>query len=400
MRSNTACNNKFLKEFNQTSILEMVRVHKAISRAKLSRLTGLTPTSISGIVSELLKMGYISERGIGESKGGRKPKLVELKPDSLYAVGVDIDVNYISIILMDSTSRIIEEKRLMTPKTMVFEKVMDVIRIEINKIVEERSISVERLLGIGMSVPGIVDPGSCKVVLAPDLGWENVSVKDQFPDFKGIKVYVENEAMASAISENWMGCCQGTSDFICINIKSGLYSGIFIDGRPYRGAGGKSGEIGHIVVDEHGPRCVCGNYGCLITKASTKPMVEQAKKLVRQGIVSKLNEIEDIEEISVEFIVECARDGDEAARHILLESARFFGIAISNIVNILNPQKIVLGKEFLKYSDIVLDYIKEIVMIRARKQPAQDVEITVSGLGERASVLGAAIIPLKVFFGK
>ncbi|KNY25603.1 ROK family transcriptional regulator [Pseudobacteroides cellulosolvens] len=393
-------NNRFLKEFNQTAILDMIRVHRAISRAELSKLTGLSPTAIGSIVSELLEIGYISETGIGESKGGRRPVLIEIKPESLYTIGIDMDVNYISFVLMDTTSRIIEEKMLTMPKTIIFENVMKVIQKEIKRILKDHSITLERLLGIGLSVPGMVDSLEGKVIFAPNMGWENVDIRGQFPDLKGVNVYVENEAMASAISENWIGTCQGISNFVCVNIKSGIGSGIFIDGKPYRGTSGITGELGHMVVDSNGSKCRCGNYGCLETIASTTHMVEQAKRLVKSGIASKLNDIEDVEEIDAKSIIDCAREGDEVSRNILLESARFLGLAVSSIVNILSPQKIVLGKDFVNYSDIVLDSLKEIVMCKALKQTSKDIEITESKLGERASVLGSAIIPLKVFFGK
>lgn len=400
MKGNITGNNRFLKEFNQTVVLDMIRVHKAISKAEISKLTGLSPTAIGVIVSELLEMGYITESGIGESNGGRRPVLIELKPQSLYTIGIDMDVRYISLVLMDTTSRIIGEKTLDMPQNMAFEKVMDVIQSEIGKIVKEYDIAMEKLLGIGLSVPGMVDSRECKVVFAPNLGWENVDIKHQFPDLPGIKVYVENEAMASAISENWIGCCQGIRNFVCINIKSGIGSGIFIDGKPYRGASGITGEIGHMMVDSNGLKCNCGNYGCLETIASTTRIVEQAKKLVKEGVASKLNDIQDVEEISAQSVIDAARDGDGVSINLLLESARFLGLAISSIVNILNPEKVILGKEFVNYADIVLDHLKEIVRCKALKQTAKDIEITRSKLGERASLLGSAIIPLKVFFGK
>lgn len=393
-------NNRFLKEFNQTAILDMIRVHKAISRAELSKLTGLSPTAIGSIVSELLEMGYISESGTGESKGGRRPVLIELKPKSFYTIGIDMDVNYINFVLMDITSWIIEERTLEMPESLVFENVMKVIRGEIKKILRDYDIAAERLLGIGMSVPGMVDSRDLKIIFAPNMGWEDIDVKEQFEDLSDIKVYVENEAMASAISENWIGTCQGISNFVCVNIKSGIGSGIFIDGKPYRGTSGITGEVGHMVVDSNGTKCRCGNYGCLETIASTTHMVDQAKRLVKSGIASKLNDISDVEDLSAKSIIDCAREGDEVSRNILLESARYLGLAISSIVNILSPQKVVFGKDFVHYSDIVLDHMKEIVMCKALKQTSKDVEITESKLGERASVLGSAIIPLKVFFGK
>ncbi len=400
MTKNRTGNNKFLKKFNQTVILDLIRINKEISRAELSKLTGLSPTATGGIVSELMDKGYITKKGVGVSKGGRRPVMLELKPRSFYSIGVDMDINYLSFILMDTTNEVIEERLLKMPKPAVFEEVIKIAGKEIKKIIDNHNIQTDRLLGVGMSIPGMIDTRKEKIILAPNLEWENKEIKIPFEEFPDISVYAENEAMASAIGENWIGTCKGINNFVCINIKSGIGSGIFIEGKPYRGAGGSTGEVGHIVVDDNGIKCGCGNYGCLETISSTTRIVEKAKKLVKQGIVSKLNDVKDIEEIDIDTIIVAAKDGDEVSKNILIESARYLGLAISSIVNILNPEKIVIGKEFVNYADLVMSQLQKIVDCRALKRPAQDVEITKSQLGEKASVLGAAIIPVKVLFGR
>ncbi len=400
MTKNRTGNNKFLKKYNQTGLLDLIRIHKTVSRAELSKLTGLSPTAIGGIVSELLIKGYIREVGTGESSGGRKPVMVELNPKSFYSIGVDMDVNYIIIVLMDITNEVFEEKLLNMPESKKPDEVMAVIGDQIKELISRYAIDHERLLGIGFSIPGMVDRKAHKVVLAPNLEWEDVDIKTSFSGFLDTPVYLENEAMASAIGENWMGSCQGINHFVCINIHSGIGSGIFIDGKPYHGAGGSTGEVGHITVDDDGPKCGCGNYGCLETTASIPRIVEHAQKLVKQGIVSKLNDIGDVEEMNLQFIISAARDGDEPARNILVESARYIGLAVCNIANILNPERIVFGKEFILYSDIVMEQIKNIVQHKALKKAASDVELTTAKLKDKASVYGAAIIPIKKLFGK
>jgi N-acetylglucosamine repressor len=215
-----------------------------------------------------------------------------------------------------------------------------------------------------------------------------------------LPAYIENEAMASAICENWIGACQGASNFVCVNIKSGIGAGIFTGGRLYRGTGGSAGEVGHIVVDENGPRCGCGNYGCLETIVSTGRIIDKARRVVRQGVVSTLNDVGDADEITLEQIANAARQGDEAARSLLNEAARYLGIALSNLVNTLNPSRIVLGKDFVVYGDLVMDTLRNVIDTKALKRPASNVEIMATEIGERASTLGAAIIPLKVLFGR
>lgn len=300
-------NNRYLKEFNQTGILDLIRIHKSISRADLSKLTGLSPTAIGGIVSGLLEAGYITEVGIGKSKGGRRPMLLELKPQSFYSIGIDVDTNYLRLVLMDITSKVIDERLVNVPQTLFFEVIIKEIANKTFEIMKDNNIEVKKLLGVGVSIPGMIDSRGGKVILAPNLGWENVDIIEKLTELINLPVFIENEAMASAICEYWVGACQGTKNFVCINIMSGIGSGIFIDGKPYRGAGGTTGEVGHIVVDDSGKKCGCGNYGCLETFSSTNGIIERANHLIKQGVVSKLNDIENIEEINIKTIIDTAR---------------------------------------------------------------------------------------------
>lgn len=400
MTKRKAGNNKFLKKYNESQILNLIRIHKAISRAELSQITGLSPTATGLIVSSLIDKGYIYEIGTGESKGGRRPVLLKLKPDSYYSIGIDIDTSFINIVLIDSTGKIVyEDSDSLTPP-ILFEHIIERLKSYVEEVLKKYHLKPDRLLGIGISVPGLVDIKTHEIILAPNLEWENVDIKSKLSKHLNVPIYIENEAMASAICESWIGVCQDVKNFVCINVESGIGAGIFAGGELYRGAGGSAGEVGHIMVDENGPKCGCGNYGCLETMASVKSMVDKAKKLVRQGTASSLNKLKDVDSITIDSIVEAARAGDETSKSILLESARYLGIAISNIVNTLNPSKIVIGKEFVKYADLVMSQIKSVVSRKALKFPASKVQIVASKIGEKSSTYGAAIIPLKVLFGK
>lgn len=397
-RSRTG-NSKFLKAYNETSILDLIRVEKRLSRADISKLTGLSPTAAGAIVSSLIDKGYICETGIGESSGGRKPVLLELRQDSYYSIGMDVDVGSILFILMDITGKVVHKKTSVlsenTPEAAVLAAIDG-----IKDILRKYSIKEERLLGVGLSVPGMVDAVTHRIVLAPNLGWEDVDFGGILKERTSLPVYIENEAMASAICENWIGACRNDSDFVCVNIKSGIGAGIFTGGKPYRGAGGSAGEVGHIVVDENGPKCGCGNYGCLETFASTGRIVEKARRMIRQGFVPGFSGVDQAEDLRLDDIADAARTGDEAAMGLLNEAARYLGIALSNLVNTLNPSKIVLGKDFTVYGDLVMETLRSVIDRKALKRPAAGVEILVSEIGERTSTLGAAIVPLKMLFGR
>ncbi|MGI6777657.1 MAG: ROK family protein [Acetivibrionales bacterium] len=400
MTRKKAGNNQFLKKYNEAQVLNLIRIRHAVSRADLSEATGLSPTAIGVIVSGLIERGYIHEIGTGESRGGRKPVLLKLKPDSYYSVGVDVDTSYMNIVLMDSTGRIIFEDSAALNPPVIFEDFIRRLQDSVTEVIGKFSVNADRLLGVGISVPGLIDVKTQQIILAPNLGWKNADIIPRLDRLRGVPLYIENEAMASAMCESWVGMCQDVKNFVCINVESGIGAGIFTSGEVYRGADGSAGEVGHIMVDENGPKCGCGNYGCLETVASIKSIVEKAKKLVRQGTVSMLNEIEDVDTISIDSVIKAAREGDEASRNILNESARYIGIAISYIVNTLNPSKIVIGKEFVKYADLVMDQVKNVVSCKALEFPASKVEIVPSQMGCKSSVYGAAIIPIKALFGK
>ncbi len=383
-------NNEFLKEFNRTRILDYVRTCGPVSRKRLSELTGLSPTAVGQTVSVLMEKGYIHETGSGGSSGGRPPVLLELKPGSYFSIGLDIDTGRIFTVVTDICGNTVCEHFFACNTENDAPGVIAQAEKMVEGVLQECRIETERLLGIGISVPGLIKPETQKVILAPNLKWKDVSTRKWFDAFEGIPVFVENEAMASAICEHWLGKAMHRENFICINIASGIGAGIFTGGRPYRGKSGTAGEVGHITVDNNGPVCGCGNRGCLETLASTGWMTQRAGKAL--GLAK--------EGMTLDNLVEYAQNGDRTAESVLFESAEYMAYAISILVNIFNPEMIILGKDFVKYSHIVMGYIRESVENRALKAPASAVSIAASSIGARSPALGASIIPLKAIFGK
>ncbi len=396
MKIGTIGNNKFLKELNETYLLELIRTNKQISKADLAQLTGLSPTACGIIVMNLLEKGYITEAGVGVSTGGRRPILYELIPRSYFSIGVDIDVDYIRFILMDITGQVEYRDRIPSISSYSVLASIELVEDKIHQIINKYNIKEDRLLGVGISIPGMIDNITHEIVFAPNLGWERVDLENMMASIGSFPIYVDNEAICSAICENWIGCCINQKDFVCINMKSGIGSSIFAGGNLYRGCSGSAGEIGHIMVDPNGPKCGCGNYGCLETLASSKAMVEKAQKQIKQGLIADLT---DIDSITIDDIISSTKAGNEATRVILVEASGYLGLAVANLINTINPSKIVLGKELNKFPEDILEHLKNIAFAKALKYPASRVEIVTSELGEDTSALGAAIIPLQKLFG-
>ena len=324
-------NNRFLKEFNQAGVLDLIRLHGAISRAEISSLTGLSPTAAGKIVSALIKKGYIHEVGEGKSSGGRRPILLELKPRSFFSIGIDLDVNGIRLVFIDITGTIIYRSFYPFNKinnSLSFSDVIKKVQNISEKAAYDLKIDYERILGIGISIPGIIDTEDKKIISAPNLKWKDVHLEMYLNENFKVPVYVENEAMASAICENWVGCCRDLSDFVCINIGTGIGSGIYTGGKLYRGVGGSAGEVGHIVVNVNGPKCGCGNYGCLETMASIAGIMERVKKLPTYNNIRNKYKPANRKGMDFDAVLKAARDGNEAVKSILMDSAKYLGIAV------------------------------------------------------------------------
>ncbi len=398
MNNSRTGNNRFLKKYNQERILDEIRIKKRVSRSDLAESTGLSATAAGTVVSALLSKGYICETGEGKSTGGRKPILLELKRNSWFSIGIDVDTSMLTVVVCDITGAIVLERTLGFDMTD-FKLAKGLIASALDDIFAENLHLKDKLIGIGISIPGLIDSSNRSIVLAPNLGWKNVNLKGEIEKIVDKPVYIENEAMSSAICENWIGLCTGFDNFVCINIKSGIGAGIFIDGRLYRGKSGTAGELGHFVVDENGPRCGCGNYGCLEALASTNSIISRAKRIIMEGAGSALDNY-DTNGLTLSNIVKEAEGGDNICMDILIDTAEYLGIAISNVVNLLNPQAVIIGKDYTAYSHIVDRHLKEVVKSKSLDLPSSDVTILKSRMGEKTSAAGAAIIPIRQLFGR
>lgn len=377
-------NNIFLKEYNRRMLLGLVRQHTSITYVELTKLSGLAPKSVYEICDGLIKEEYCYESAIGESGGGRKPKKLSLKPNSYYSIGVDVDLDGFRLILMDITGTVCDEYKHDLNTTVYYDSVNFLIN-RVKDLINRHNIAPERLLGIGLSVPGLINAKTKHIVMAPNLGWENRDILSDIKQQLPYPLYLENESLCSAICEKWVGECKSDENFICINIKSGIGAGIFTSDKPYRGIGGSAGEIGHIPLDKDGPLCGCKNRGCLEAFASSNAILHKAKELIGA-------------DITLDRLTALADKGDQRAVKIFNNAAEYLGIAITFLVNTFNPSKIILGKDFVYFAPYELDILSRRVASFALKYNAKDVQIKVSGFGERSSCLGAAILPQQSIF--
>ena len=372
----------------------------SLSRAEIAKLTGLTPASVTNITKFLIEDKFLIESKVGESSGGRPPIILELNADARYVIGVGIGVGVIDVVITNLSANIIIKKSIIIEDErydydLVFKKLVNLI----NELVESSQIDQEKILGVGVALHGIVNARTGVSIHALYYGWKNKNIKEKLEQELGLTVCVDNYVRAMALGESWFGATKDIANFVTLNISNGIGAGIIINNTPYYGVDFSAGEIGHIVVEADGDKCNCGKYGCLETVASNNNITRKAIKLIKQGVNSSLSrDVNDINNLSIEDICKAAKEGDELSITILKEAARYIGVAITNLINILNPTAIVVVGEIFENTTYTIETLNEIVKNRGLKLLSENVRIIRSLLGRDAAVVGASTLVIQEIF--
>ena len=381
-------NHALLKQINKLLILKTILDNKMISRAKISRLVDLNKATVSNLTDELIKEGYIVEKGYGKSKGGRRPVLLQVNKDVGSIIGIDLGVDYIHVILSNFIGEIIFEEYVNIKMEEPKEKLLNLLFNLIEKAIVNAPPTPKGILGIGIGVPGIVEKESGIVLIAPNLKWKNVHLKSIIEQRFNLPVYIDNEANAGALGEKWFGEWGKISDLIYLSVGIGLGAGIIIDNKLFRGAAGFAGEVGHTTINFQDDVCSCGNIGCLENFASERALLSVIKKLVKEGAEDRYISCENIHEITPSQIIQAAMDGSRICRMAVLEVAEKMAIGIANLVNIFNPEIVIVGNKASFFGDLFLEKLREVVNQKSFIAQFYDLKIEVSKLKDRAVVLG------------
>ncbi|MTH54610.1 ROK family protein [Bacillus mangrovi] len=391
---------QLMKSLNRSLILNIIRSAGMISRADIAKKTKLTPPTVTNITGGLLSEGIILEGQTGPSSGGRKPIMLRINSRNFFIAGVDVGVKKIRFGLADLNADLSYQTVVPISERMSEADLVRVITEQVQKLMRESAVPKEKMIGIGIGMHGVVDAERGISVFAPGLKLKNIPLKTMLEDVFLIPVKVENDVRAMALGEAWFGEGRGLDDLICINVGYGIGAGIIMNGRLFRGSHGLAGEIGHTVADLNGPRCTCGNYGCLQTLAAHDGLKNAALKEIILGRPTLISEMADgkPDKISGIVIHEAAKLGDELAIEILRGAGRYLGAAVSNLVHILNPPKIIVGGGISKAGAFILDPLREVVMKRSISEEARKTVIVESGLGDSAGLIGACTLVLSDLF--
>lgn len=249
--------------------------------------------------------------------------------------------------------------------------------------------------GVGIGAPGICDAEQGLVVFAPNLKWNRVPVRQLVERELGLPTYLENDANAAALGEQWAGAAKGAQHVVMVTLGTGVGGGLIINGQIYAGSSGYGGEIGHIPVLENGPQCGCGNLGCLETLASATAMGRFGREAVEAGLspaIARHGAGRPDGIVDAKAVLDAAREGDETANAIIRKVAGYLGFALAGLVNSLNPEKIVIGGGVSRVGELLVGPIREETFRRAMPGPREQAAVVAATLGNEAGLIGAATL--------
>jgi predicted NBD/HSP70 family sugar kinase len=371
-----------MRAINRQIVLNYVRDRGPISRAEIARRTSLQRSTISEIVDSLLDEGLIEEIGAGASTGGRCPKLLALRASGAAAVGIDIAPTHTTVASCDLAGSVLERETFETHPD--FEQTISRAVSAATSLVGKSAGKIE---GVGVSLPGLVDPSTGRLTYVPYFNWRDLDVGRRIGVATGLKVAVDNDANAAALAELWFGRAEVSEarDFIMVFIAEGVGTGIIFDRQIYRGEGGAAGEFGHMVIGERAPvPCSCGGYDCWEAFASGRAAVARYAALVGD---------EEARQMSFARLIDRALDGEAAARAALLETARYLGRGISNLIVGFSPEIVVVGGAITRAWELVSGILDDAVK-RSIRRDLPAARLTPSTIGDEASLMGALSLVL------
>jgi len=313
-------------------------------------------------------------------------------------LGVDLGGSKILTAVVRSGGEILSSDESATRATQGREIVIQSILDSAHSAVKEANYTIAEISAVGIGAPGISNPEAGILFTSPNLpGWRNVLLRDIIQNELDKKTFLINDANAAALGELYFGAAQGTHNFIYITLSTGIGGGIVINGKIYTGAIGTAGEVGHMTIDDNGPLCNCGNKGCWEALASGTALAREAKRRIREGAkTSVLKYVDgDAEEITAQIIHSAAEQGDKLAKDLIARTGYYVGVGIANLINIFNPELIVIGGGLSNIGDMLLKPAFKEAAERSYKEAFQAVRFVSAGLGRNSGVLGAAAFALQ-----
>lgn len=382
MQSVKAGSKRLIREINEAIILDAVRTYGQRSRAEIANDTGLSAPTVSGITGDLIDRNLLYEHSTGESAGGRRPVMLALNASAGYVIGVKVTETAVIAVLTDLAATVMHRRRRQLKST----DVDHVVKLVADATDDLRSkIPGEPVYGLGVGTAGVVDSRHGIVHHGTYAHWRDVPLGDLLYQRTGLPTIVENDVNALAVSEHWFGAGKGVANLLVVSLGRGIGLGLILDGRLYRGAHGGAGEFGHVKIADDDTPCACGASGCLEAVIADPALEATFFRLTG-------------EPTSTETAAVAARAGNEQFREVFAGAGEHLGRAISNLLNTLNPELVVLSGEGSHAADLMLEPLHAALSEHTFNGLLDGVDVVVEPWDDEAWARGAASLVLAEIF--
>jgi predicted NBD/HSP70 family sugar kinase len=383
-------NRELIRAINRSQVLNTIKNRGPLSRTQIAHQTGLSAATITSISGELIQSGLVFEKAEGDSSGGRRPILLALNPIGGCVIGLKLAEDHIAGALTDLEATVISRRTLNLHDRSLETALATMVEV-VQALLADQKFSREQFLGVGIGLAGIVDHKRCILRHSPILGWKDVPLGELMSRRLGVPIYIENDVNTLTITELWFGKGKGVSNFLTITIGRGVGLGIVVNGQLYAGIEGGAGEFGHVVIDPSGPACPCGKRGCLETYVADPALIRMASEARISGKLSA-----DIS--SPEHLARLAAEGNKAAREIFSQAGQVLGSGVANLINILNPELILISGEGVRAGDHLFKPMFAAIQSNVMPGLAGDTQIQIDPWDDYAWARGAAGLVLRELF--
>ena len=387
-------NAELIKQLNYAMIYRLIVQQSPISRIQLAEISQLAPASITKITRQLLKKKLIKEVDIQQSTGGRPAVSIMGKFDFYQTIGIQLSRAHVTIELYDLGANSLAFKRYYL-KDFTQRLAQNYLISLIEQFCEEFSKKIKHLVALSVVMPGVIDSINGIVHYAPHIEVNHWPLAQVLNEKFHVPVYVGHDIQSLALAESYFGSTQDVDDSILIRVHRGVGSGVIINQQLLTNHNQSACEVGHIQVSKLGDRCHCGNFGCLENQVRNTEIEKRAQSLLEQGYPSKLT----LEKHDIATICQMANEGDELAVNLIRNAASNLGRAAAIMVNIFNPQRIVLAGELTKSPKILLDAVHGALISQTLKQLRTNLTINCSTLDDRSSIGAFALVQQAMFEG-
>jgi predicted NBD/HSP70 family sugar kinase len=379
-------NRDLMRDLNTSLVVNLVKGGGPISRAELARQSKLSPATISGIVARLMRTGVVSEVAIGPSRLGRPPVLLRLNERAGYAVGIKLKEHGLTTVITNLAAEVVHSAESDAPLVGDPSAALVAIEQAVRKALAESGVKRKMVLGIGIGLAGVIDAGRGVCRYSHILRWQNVALSEPLRRKLQIPVWVDNDVNTLAVAEKWFGAGVGLKHFLTVTLGRGIGLGIVLNGEIYRGAIGGAGEFGHTVVAPDGPPCQCGRSGCLEALVSEPALLNRISLMLGRRV-------------STDELLGLTERADPIVAGVLAEAGQQLGLALANLVTLLNPERLIISGEGTRLGAAMFEPMTQTIRQMSFDGLSAEMDIVIQPWGDQAWAIGAATLVLRELFG-